>query len=74
MTRQTSLRSKDKTALEIVTQKLEEVVTKEPVTPSPNKAPQLNVLDIHTTSSSSSQASQESNKEIEQLENKFQGL
>ena len=74
MTRQTSLRSKDKTALEIVTQKLEEVVTKEPVTPSPNKASQLNVLDIHTTSSSSSQASQESNKEIEQLENKFQGL
>ena len=74
MTRQTSLRSKDKTALEIVTQKLEEVVTKEPVTPSPIKAPQLNVLDIHTTSSSSSQASQESNKEIEQLENQFQGL
>ena len=38
-TRQTSLKPKDKTALEIVTQKLEELVKKEPVTPSPSKSP-----------------------------------
>ena len=39
ITRQTSLMSKDKTALEIVTQKLKELVKNEPVTPSPSKAP-----------------------------------
>ena len=73
-TRQTSLRSKDKTALEIVTQKLEELVKKEPVTSSPSSNPKLNVLDIHTTSSSSSRTSSNNEKEIEHLENQFQGL
>ena len=55
-TRQTNLKSKDKTTLEIFTQKLKELVRKEPITPSPSKALQLNVLDIHTVSSSSSQS------------------
>ena len=73
-TRQTSLKSKDKTALEIVTQKLEELVKKEPVTPSPSKTPQLSVLDIHTASSSSSRTSSDNEKEIEHLENQFRGL
>ena len=35
-TRQASLKSKDQTALEICLQKMEELVKKEPVTPSPN--------------------------------------
>ena len=64
VTRQTSLKSKDKIALEIVTQKLEELVKKELVTPSPSKAPQLNVLEIHTASSSSNRTSSENKKEI----------
>ena len=34
-TRQVSLKSRDKTALEIVIQKLEELVKKEPLTPTP---------------------------------------
>ncbi|KAL0010382.1 hypothetical protein SO802_005490 [Lithocarpus litseifolius] len=70
-TRHTSLRSKDVTALEIVNQKLEELVKKEPVTPSPNKATQLNVLDIHTASSNSSRTSSENEKEIERIESQF---
>ncbi|KAL0001510.1 hypothetical protein SO802_015291 [Lithocarpus litseifolius] len=74
ITSHTSLRSKDVTALEIVTQKLEELIMKEPVTPSPSKATQLNVLDIHTTSSSSSRTSSENEKEIEHIENQFRGL
>ena len=78
-TRQASLKPKDKIALEIVTLKLEELLKKEPVTPSPvttssSKAPQLNVLEIHTTSSSSSRISSDNEKEIEQLENQFRGL
>ena len=56
-TKQTSLRSKDKTALEVVTQKLEELVKKELVTSSPSSNPKLNVLDIHIASSSSSKTS-----------------
>ncbi|KAL0010383.1 hypothetical protein SO802_005491 [Lithocarpus litseifolius] len=42
--------------------KLEELVKKEPVTPSRSKATQLNVLDIHTTSSSSSRTSSENER------------
>ena len=63
-TKQTSLRSKDKTALEVVTQKLKELVKKEPVTPSPSNVPKLNVLDIHTASSCSSRTSLDNEKEI----------
>ncbi|KAK9989627.1 hypothetical protein SO802_029866 [Lithocarpus litseifolius] len=58
-TRHTSLRSKDATALEIVNQKLEELMKKEPVTPSPSRAIQLNVLDIHTAFSISDQTSKD---------------
>ena len=47
---------------------------KEPVTSSPSQAPQHKVLDIHTTSSSSSKTSSEDEKEIEQLEDQFRGL
>jgi len=57
VTRQTNLRSKDKKALEIVTQKLEELVKKEPTTPSRSIDPRLAVLDTHTASSSSSKTS-----------------
>ena len=65
-TRHTSLNyPKDKTALEIVAQKLEELVKKEPATPS------TNVLNIQTPSSNSSQAS---DREFEQLETQFQDL
>ena len=64
----------DKTALEIVTQKLEELVKKEPTTPSTSIDPRLAVLDIHTASSSSSRTSSENEKEIEQLEDQFRGL
>ena len=74
ITRQTNLRSKNKTALEIVNQKLEELVKKEPTTSSTSKDPRLNTLDIHTASSSSSnnKTSTEFEKEIEKLENQFQ--
>ena len=58
-------KSKDKTTLEIVTQNLEELVKKEPITPSPSKTPQLSALDIYTTSSNSSRTSTENEKEIE---------
>ena len=65
-TRHTSLsHPKDKTALEIVAQKLEELVKKEPATPS------TNVLNIQTSSSNSSQAS---DQEFELLETQFQDL
>ena len=47
---------------------------KEPVTPSPSKTPQLNILDIHIASSSSSKTSSDNEKEIEHLENQFRGL
>ena len=75
-TRQTSLKSKDKTALEIVAKKLEELMKKEPVTHSPNttSSSKLVVLDIHTASSSSSRTSLDNEKEIEQLENQFRGF
>ncbi|KAK9986097.1 hypothetical protein SO802_031048 [Lithocarpus litseifolius] len=70
-TRQTSLKSKDKTTLEIVIQKLEELVKKELITSLSSKNPQLSVLDIHTASGSSSRTSSESEKEKEHLENQF---
>ena len=76
-TRQTSLKSKDQTALEIVVQKMEELVKKEPVTPSPDttsSSRKLVVLDAHTTFSSSSRTSSDNEKEIEKLENQFRGL
>ena len=75
-TRQTNLKSKDKTTLEIVAQKLEELVKKEPITPSTDitSSSKLAVLDVHTASSSSSRTSSDNEKEIEQLENQFQGL
>ena len=75
-TRQTNLKSKDKKALEIVAQKLEELVKKEPVTPSPNTtlSSRLQVLEAHTASSNSSRTSSDSEKEIEKLENQFRGL
>ncbi|KAL0013371.1 hypothetical protein SO802_000440 [Lithocarpus litseifolius] len=69
-----SLRFKDKTVVEIVTQKLEELVKKEPVTPSHSKGPQLAALDIHTASSSSSRTSSENEKVMEHLENQFRGI
>ena len=47
---------------------------KELVTPSPSKAPQLHVLDIHTTSSSSSRTSSDNENEIKHLENQFRDL
>ena len=68
-TRQASLRPKDKTTLEIVAQKLEELVKKEPVTPSPNTTStsreqprdnRLITLRAHKASSSSSRTSSES--------------
>ncbi|KAK9996670.1 hypothetical protein SO802_021356 [Lithocarpus litseifolius] len=69
--RQSSIKSKDVTALEIVTQKLEELqklVKKEPVTPSPSKNPQLTTLHVHTASSRSSRTSSDNEKEIEHIE------
>ena len=57
-------------------QKMEELVKKEPVTPSPDTttSSRLIVLDAHTASSSSSKTSSDSEKEIEKLENQFRGL
>ena len=74
ITRQTSLKSKDKTTLEIVNQKLEKLVKKEPITSLTSRDSRLNTLEIHTTSNSSSNTSSESENEIEQLENQFQDL
>ena len=49
---------------------------KEPITPSTDitSSSKLAVLDVHTASSSSSRTSSDNEKEIEQLENQFQGL
>ena len=73
-TRQANLKSKDQTALEICLQKMEELVKKEPVTPSPDttSSSRLVTLDIHTASSSSSRTSSDSGKEIETLKNQSQ--
>ena len=75
-TRQTSLKSKDQTTIEIVVQKMEELAKKELVTPSPNitSSSKLIVLDTHIASSNSSRTSSDSEKEIEHLENQFRGL
>ena len=75
-TRQASLKSKDQTTIEIVMQKMEELVKKEPVTLSPDTTTSsgLIVLDAHIASSSSSKTSSDSEKEIEKLENQFQNL
>ena len=68
-TRQASLKSKDQIALEIVVQKMEEFVKKEPVTLSPDTtlSSRLIVLDAHTASTSSSKPPLDSEKEIERL-------
>ena len=60
-------------------QKLEELVKKEPVTPSPDhtttsKDPRLRTLHAHTAFSSSNRTSLETEKEIEHLEDQFRGL
>ena len=54
---------------------MEELVKKEPVTASldTTKSGRLIVLDAHTSSSSSSRTSPDCEKEIEKLENQFQG-
>ena len=72
-TRQASLKPKDQTALRIVAQKLEDLVKKEPVIPSPDptttsRDPKLETVHAHTTSSSSSRTSSETEKEIEHIE------
>ena len=76
-TRQASLKPKDQTALRIVAQKLEDLVKKEPVTPSPDTTStsreqprdnRLITLEAHTASSSSSRTSSETEKEIEHIE------
>ena len=71
-----SLKSKDQTALEIVVQRMEDLVKKEPVTPSPDttSTSRLIVLDAHTASSSPSRTSPDSEKEIEKIENQFRSL
>ena len=68
-TRQASLKSKDQTALEICLQKMEELVKKEPVTPSPNttSSSRLVTLKAYTASTSSSRPSLDNEKEIERL-------
>ena len=55
---------------------MEELVKKEPVTPSLDitSSSKLIVLDTHTASSNSSKTSSDSEKEIEHLENQFRGL
>ena len=70
-TRQASLKTKDQTALEVCLRKMEELVKKELVTPSPDTttSSRLVVLDACTTSSSSSRTSSNSEKEMEKLEN-----
>ena len=75
-TRQASLKSKDQTTLEIVVQKMEEFVKKEPVTFSPDTtlSSRLIVLDAYTASTSSSRPSLDNEKEIKKLENQFRGL
>ena len=75
-TRQANLKSNDQTALEVVMQKMEEHVKKEPVTPSldTTSSSRLIVLDAHTASSSPSRTSSDSEKEIEKIENQFRSL
>ena len=70
-TRQANLKSKDQTALEIVVQKMEELMKKEPVTLSldTTSTSRLIVLDAHIAPRSSSRTSSDSEKEIEKLEN-----
>ena len=72
-TRQTSLKTKDQTAIEIVVQKMEKLMKKEPVTPLPDitSSNRLIVLDAHTAFSSSTRTSSDSEKEIERLKNQF---
>ena len=55
---------------------MEELVKKEPVTPSPNitSSSRLIVLDAYTASSSSSRTFSDNEKRIEKLENQFRGL
>ena len=74
-TRQASLKSEDQTALEVCLQKMEELMKKEPVTPSPDttSSSRLVVLDVHIASSSSSRASSDSENEIKRLRNQGQG-
>ena len=82
-TRQASLKPKDQTALRIMAQKLDDLVKREPITPSPehtttSRDPRLEsrvkTLHAHTTSNSSSRTSSETEKEIEHIEDQFQGL
>ena len=82
-TRQASLKPKDQTALRIVAQKLDDLVKREPITPLPDhtttsRDPRLEswveTLHARTASDSSSTTSSETEKEIEQIENQFQGL
>ena len=82
-TRQASLKSKDQTALRIVAQKLDELVKREPITPSPEHTttsrdprlePRVETLHAHTASDSSSTSPSEAEREIEHLEDQFQGL
>ena len=70
-TRQASLKSKDQRAIEIVVQKMEELVKKELVTPSLDitSSSKLIVLDAHTASGNSSRTPSDSEKEIKHLEN-----
>ena len=69
--RQASLKSKDQTTLEVCLKKMEELVKKEPVTPSPDTttSSRLVLLKAHTASSSSSRTFSDSEKEIKKLEN-----
>ena len=75
-TRQDSLKSEDQTALEVCLQKMEELVKKEPVTPSPNttSSSRLVTLKAYTASSSSSRTSSESEKKEGPLKKGLQGL
>ena len=75
-TRQASLKSKDQTPLEVCLQNMEELVKKEPVTPSPDTttSSRLVVIKAHIASSSSCRTSSDSEKEKGHLENRLQGL
>ena len=75
--RQTPIKTKDIIALEIVTQKMEELqrlIKKEPSTSSPSIGLQLTTLDTHTATSDSSRTSSDNEKEIEHVENQFRDL
>ena len=80
-TRQASLKPKDQTALRIVAQKLDDLVKREPITPSseptsrnPRLESRVETLHAHTASDSSSTTPSETEREIEHIENQFQGL